>query len=98
MRGAVRLALDAGVKEVEAIRLFKRDLIAEALERAQGNQCRAAALLGLHRNTLTRQLEELELRELPGALRRAQKQPSLCKRPVMKWVDTEMEKLERRLA
>ena len=42
----------------------------EALKRAEGNQCHAASLLGIHRNTLSRHLEDLELKQLPAEIRR----------------------------
>jgi two-component system nitrogen regulation response regulator GlnG len=36
-------------------------VLSEALRRAGGNQVKAAALLGLHRNTLRRRMEETGL-------------------------------------
>ena len=45
----------------EAVREFKRCFIATVLEENKGNQCRAARQLGMHRNTLSRTLEELEI-------------------------------------
>jgi len=34
------------------------------LERAHGNQCRAAKMLGIHRNTLSRKIGEYKLDQL----------------------------------
>jgi len=45
----------------EAVREFKRCFIATVLAENKGNQCRAARQLGMHRNTLSRTLEELKI-------------------------------------
>lgn len=45
----------------EAVREFKRRFIATVLEGNKGNQCRAARQLGMHRNTLSRTIEELKI-------------------------------------
>ena len=44
-------------------RQFERQYIRKVLERTRGNQTRAAATLGLHRNTLIWKLKELNLEE-----------------------------------
>jgi DNA-binding NtrC family response regulator len=51
----------AGVAYNEAVRQFKKRYILEVLARHKGNQCKAAAELGMHRNTLSRTLAELDL-------------------------------------
>jgi Fis family transcriptional regulator, factor for inversion stimulation protein len=51
----------AGVGYAEAVREFKRRYILEVLSRHRGNQCKAAEELGMHRNTLSRTLAELEM-------------------------------------
>jgi DNA-binding NtrC family response regulator len=45
----------------EAVREFKRCFIATVLGENKGNQCRAARQLGMHRNTLSRTLDELKI-------------------------------------
>jgi Fis family transcriptional regulator, factor for inversion stimulation protein len=45
----------------EAVREFKKCFIATVLEENKGNQCRAARQLGMHRNTLSRTIEELKI-------------------------------------
>jgi Fis family transcriptional regulator, factor for inversion stimulation protein len=45
----------------EAVREFKKRFILTVLEENQGNQCRAARQLGMHRNTLSRTLAELKI-------------------------------------
>ena len=51
----------AGVTYTDAVREFKKRYILEVLARHRGNQCKAAEELGMHRNTLSRTLTELEL-------------------------------------
>ena len=65
----------------EAVREFKRCFIAAVLEENKGNQCRAARQLGMHRNTLSRTLEELKIdvREFREGGRR----PPRAARPVV---------------
>ncbi len=45
----------------EAVREFKRRFITTVLEENNGNQCRAARELGMHRNTLSRTVSELKI-------------------------------------
>jgi len=45
----------------EAVREFKRCFIATVLEENKVNQCRAARKLGMHRNTLSRTIDELKI-------------------------------------
>jgi DNA-binding NtrC family response regulator len=40
-------------------------VIRQALERANGNHCKAARRLGIHRNTLTREIHRLHLEPPP---------------------------------
>ncbi len=51
----------AGMPYAEAVREFKKRFILEVLARHRGNQCKAAEELGMHRNTLSRTLAELEM-------------------------------------
>jgi Fis family transcriptional regulator len=50
-----------GVSYDEAVREFKRRYLLQVLVNHRGNQCKAAEELGMHRNTLSRTLAELEL-------------------------------------
>ena len=45
-----------GVHYEDAHREFEKRFIAHVLSRADGNLCRAADLLGMHRNTLSRKI------------------------------------------
>jgi DNA-binding NtrC family response regulator len=45
----------------EAVREFKKKFILTVLQENKGNQCKAARQLGMHRNTLSRTIAELDL-------------------------------------
>jgi hypothetical protein len=51
----------SGIFYNEAVREFKKVFISHVLEQNKGNQCKAAKQLGMHRNTLSRTLAELDL-------------------------------------
>jgi DNA-binding protein Fis len=51
-----------GVRYEDAHCEFEKKFIARVLAKADGNLCVAAALLGMHRNTLSRKLAEYHLR------------------------------------
>ena len=50
-----------GIRYEDAVRQFKRQYLLEVLKAHRGNQCKAADELGMHRNTLSRTMAELEL-------------------------------------
>ncbi len=54
--------LAKGVRYDDAQREFEKRFITHALAQADGNLCRAADLLGMHRNTLSRKVTEYRLR------------------------------------
>jgi DNA-binding NtrC family response regulator len=51
-----------GIRYEEAQREFEKRFISRVLLKAEGNLCRAADLLGMHRNTLSRKLTEYRIR------------------------------------
>jgi Fis family transcriptional regulator, factor for inversion stimulation protein len=51
-----------GIRFDDAHREFEKRFITHVLQKAEGNLCRAADLLGMHRNTLSRKLAEYRLR------------------------------------
>lgn len=53
--------VDKGIRFDEALGEFERRFIKRVLDRSQGNRTHAAEALGMHRNTLSRKLEELQL-------------------------------------
>lgn len=71
---------DGGITYEEAVREFKKRYLIEVLAHHRGNQCKAAKELGMHRNTLSRTIAELEID--PSQIRRALKRPSRSERPV----------------
>jgi DNA-binding NtrC family response regulator len=55
--------VDRGILIDEAINEFEKRFIRRALDRSNGNQSRAARLLGIHRNTLSRKMELYKLEQ-----------------------------------
>ena len=51
-----------GVRYDDAQREFEKKFIAQVLVKADGNLCRAAEVLGMHRNTLSRKMTEYRLK------------------------------------
>ncbi len=48
--------VDRGILFDEAVNEFEKKFIKRVLDRSKGNQSRAARLLGIHRNTLSRKI------------------------------------------
>jgi Fis family transcriptional regulator len=69
----------AGIAYAEAVRQFKRRYIFEVLAHNKGNQCKAAAQLGMHRNTLSRTLAELDMNT--AQIRNGMRRPVASERP-----------------
>src|SRR5215475_5791966 len=61
LEGLVTQMVDRGILFDEAVGEFEKRFIKSVLDRAQGNQCRAAKILGIHRNTLSRKIGEYKL-------------------------------------
>lgn len=59
--GLITQMHNAGIAYDEAVRQFKKRYILEVLAHHKGNQCKAAIELGMHRNTLSRTLAELDM-------------------------------------
>lgn len=51
--------VEAGLDWKDATRVFERELVRAVLKASRNNQCRAAARMGIHRNTFGRHMEEL---------------------------------------
>jgi DNA-binding NtrC family response regulator len=58
--------IDKGIRFADADREFERRFISRVLARADGNLSRAAEVLGIHRNTLSRKITEHRLKRRPG--------------------------------
>ncbi len=61
LEGLVSQMVERGILFDEALGEFEKRFIKRTLERAHGNQCRAAKMLGIHRNTLSRKIGEYKL-------------------------------------
>jgi len=57
--------VDRGILLEEAVTEFEKKFIKRVLERSSGNQSRAARLLGIHRNTLSRKVGAYRLDSRP---------------------------------
>ena len=68
-----------GVQYSEAVREFQKTFLSTVLQNNNGNQVKAAEKLGIHRNTLRRQIREfdLDLRLLHAARRPAASESAL---------------------
>lgn len=53
--------VDRGILFDEAVNEFEKKFIKRVLDRSHGNQSRAARLLGIHRNTLSRKIGQYKL-------------------------------------
>jgi Fis family transcriptional regulator, factor for inversion stimulation protein len=76
----VAAMLAGGITYNEAVREFKRRYLLAVLANNKGNQCKAAKELGMHRNTLSRTIAELDID--PVQVRNGLKRPPRSARPV----------------
>jgi DNA-binding NtrC family response regulator len=53
--------VERGIQFDEAVNEFEKKFIKRVLDRSRGNQSRAARLLGIHRNTLSRKIDLYKL-------------------------------------
>ena len=72
LEALVAQMFNSGILYSEAVREFKKRFVMAVLQEHNCNQCKAAKALGMHRNTLSRTVEELQidLHALRGAARR----------------------------
>jgi DNA-binding protein Fis len=56
LEGLVSQMVERGILFEEAVEEFEKRFIKRVLDRANGNQSRAAQVLGIHRNTLSRKI------------------------------------------
>ena len=61
--------VDRGILFDEAVGEFEKRFIRRVLDRTNGNQSRAAEVLGIHRNTLSRKMVEYKLDHRRARLR-----------------------------
>ena len=70
-----------GIRYAEAVREFKKAFLTKVLVENRGNQCKAAAALGMHRNSLGRTLANLKMDA--RALRTQMRRPPRGERPAV---------------
>lgn len=70
-----------GITYAEAVREFKKRFLLEVLVAQRGNQCKAARQLQVHRNTLSRMIEEMGID--PAEVRAGLKRPPRSERPML---------------
>ncbi|HKT46828.1 MAG TPA: helix-turn-helix domain-containing protein [Candidatus Acidoferrales bacterium] len=61
LEGLVAQMVEKGILFDEAVQEFEKRFIKRVLDRAEGNQSKAAEQLGIHRNTLSRKIGEYKL-------------------------------------
>jgi Fis family transcriptional regulator, factor for inversion stimulation protein len=61
LESLIGMMVDRGILLEEAITEFEKKFIKCVLEHSQGNQSRAARVLGIHRNTLSRKVTDYKL-------------------------------------
>lgn len=61
LEGLVSQMVERGILFDEAVCEFEKRFIKRVLDRANGNQSRAAEVLGIHRNTLSRKVAQYKL-------------------------------------
>ena len=69
LEGLVSQMVERGILFDEAVGEFEKKFIKRVLERQDGNQSRAAKVLGIHRNTLSRKVGEYKLDHAGGRKR-----------------------------
>ena len=61
LEGLIIQMVDRGILFDEAVGEFEKRFIKRVLDRTNGNQSRAAQVLGIHRNTLSRKIDVYKL-------------------------------------
>lgn len=69
LEGLVTQMVERGILFDEAVREFEKRFIKRVLDRTNGNQSRAAEVLGIHRNTLSRKVVQYKLDNRRARLR-----------------------------
>lgn len=70
LEALVTQMIEHGIVYEDAVEEFEKKFIRKVLERNNGNQSKAAKALGIHRNTLSRKIEDLALDHRPQRRKR----------------------------
>lgn len=65
LESLINQMIEQGILFTDAVSEFEKKFIKRMLERTKGNHSKAALALGIHRNTLSRKVEELGLDHRP---------------------------------
>ena len=63
--------IEHGVHYEDAISEFQKRFLKKVLEKHNGNKSKAAEILGIHRNTLSRKVDEIRLNHRPKRRKRS---------------------------
>ena len=63
--------IENGVHYEDAISEFQKRFLKKMLEKHNGNKSKAAHILGIHRNTLSRKMEEIRVDHQPKRRKRS---------------------------
>jgi Fis family transcriptional regulator, factor for inversion stimulation protein len=73
LEALINQMIEQGVAYEDAVSEFEKRFIRRVLEKNHGNQFKAAQELGIHRNTLSRKVDDYKLDHRPKRRRRAKK-------------------------
>ena len=71
LESLVNEMITKGILFTDAVSEFEKKFIKQILEKNNGNHSKAAVALGIHRNTLSRKVDELDLNHRPRRKKRA---------------------------
>ena len=71
LEALINRMIEHGIQFPDAITEFQKRFIERMLDKNNGNQSKTAQALGIHRNTLSRKVEELGLNHQPKRRKRS---------------------------
>jgi DNA-binding NtrC family response regulator len=71
LEALIKRMIEHGIQFPDAITEFQKRFIEHMLDKNNGNQSKTAQALGIHRNTLSRKVEELGLNHQPKRRKRS---------------------------
>jgi Fis family transcriptional regulator, factor for inversion stimulation protein len=73
LEALINQMVEQGIAYEDALSEFEKRFIKRVLEKADGNQSKAAGELRIHRNTLSRKIDEFNLDHRPRPRKRARR-------------------------
>lgn len=71
LESLINQMIEHGISFEDGVTEFEKRFIRKVMEKHKGNQSKSAQTLGIHRNTLSRKIEELGLDHRPKRRKRA---------------------------